>query len=274
METLKLVLLAVVQGLTEFLPVSSSGHLVVAQSCLGVGAQAEGPTLELFLHAGTLLSVCVFYRRRIGELLAGLFRGRREAVRYALFVLVSMVPAGIFYAGLKDEIDRVYDMPHVVGALLILNGAMLLVSGLAERGAKAAAGESGATADGGLTFRRALAMGIGQAFAVLPGISRSGTSIAAGRIFGLGPREAAEFSFLMSIPVIAGGAFLESLDAWKETGSLIEGIPLGSAILAALVGAAVGYVALRLLVGMLVRGKFWVFGFYCFAVGLATLLFA
>ena len=173
-ETIKILCLAVVQGLTEFLPVSSSGHLVLAQRFLGV--QSPGPDLELFLHVGTLLSVCLFYRRRLASLLADLARGRRAGVLYAAWVLVSMVPAGVAYATGRDFFDRIYDSPRTVAALLVANGVLLLLSALPERRSRA---------ERPLDGLRALAMGVGQAIAVLPGISRSGTSISAGRLFGL-----------------------------------------------------------------------------------------
>jgi len=269
-DAIKVLCLAVVQGLTEFLPVSSSGHLVLAQRFLGV--KSPGPDLELFLHVGTLLSVCVFYRRRLGAILADLARGRRAGVLYAAWVLVSMLPAGIAYAFGKDLFDRIYDSPRIVAALLVANGALLLLSGLAER--RAAARQRP------LDGLRALAMGVGQAVAVLPGISRSGTSIGAGRLLGLGPKEAAEFSFVMSIPVIAGAALLEFAETGRIQAALdgrdIPGfpVPLGPALAAAALAAAVGWLALRALVRVLDRGAFWMFGPYCIAVGALALAFA
>ena len=270
-ETIKILCLAVVQGLTEFLPVSSSGHLVLAQRFLGV--QSPGPDLELFLHVGTLLSVCVFYRRRLASILADLARGRRAGVLYAAWVLLSMLPAGIAYATGKPFFDRIYDSPRTVAALLVANGALLLLSGLAERRGTAARARP-------LDGLRALAMGVGQAIAVLPGISRSGTSIGAGRLFGLGPKDAAEFSFVMSIPVIAGAALLEFVETGRIRaaldGATIPGFPvaIGPALAAAALAGAVGYLALRAVVRVLDRGAFWMFGPYCILAGALALAFA
>lgn len=270
-ETIKILCLAVVQGLTEFLPVSSSGHLVLAQRFLGV--RSPGPDLELFLHLGTLLSVCVFYRRRLSALLADLAHGRRAGLLYAAWVLVSMIPALLAYLAGKDLFDRIYDSPRTVAALLVANGALLLLSALAERRSRAGREKP-------LDGLRALAMGVGQAVAVLPGISRSGTSITAGRLFGLGPKEAAEFSFVMSIPVIAGAALLEL----PETGLLgaapcgggAAGFPvsLGPALAAAALAGLVGWLALRAVVRVLDRGAFWMFGPYCLCVGAFAWLLA
>ena len=270
-ETIKILCLAVVQGLTEFLPVSSSGHLVLAQRFLGV--QSPGPDLELFLHVGTLLSVCLFYRRRLASLLADLARGRRAGVLYAAWVLVSMVPAGVAYATGSDFFDRIYDSPRTVAALLVANGALLLLSALPERRSR---GGRERPLDG----LRAFAMGVGQAIAVLPGISRSGTSISAGRLFGLGPKQAAEFSFVMSIPVIAGAALLELANTGRIRAALdgaeIPGFPvaIGPALAAAALAGAVGYAALRAVVRVLDRGAFWMFGPYCIAAGALAWAFA
>lgn len=270
-ETIKILCLAVVQGLTEFLPVSSSGHLVLAQRFLGV--QSPGPDLELFLHVGTLLSVCLFYRRRLASLLADLARGRRAGVLYAAWVLVSMVPAGVAYAAGKDFFDRIYDSPRTVAALLAANGALLLLSALSERRSRAGREKP-------LDGLRALAMGVGQAIAVLPGISRSGTSISFGRLFGLGPKQAAEFSFVMSIPVIAGAALLEFAETGRIQAALdgaeIPGFPVavGPALAAAALAGAVGYAALRTVVRVLDRGAFWMFGPYCLAAGALAWIFA
>ena len=270
-ETVKILCLAVVQGLTEFLPVSSSGHLVLAQRFLGV--KSPGPDLELFLHVGTLFSVCVFYRKRLVSIFADLARGRRAGVLYAAWVLVSMVPAGLAYACGKPFFDGIYDSPRTVAALLAANGALLLLSALAERRSRAGREKP-------LDGLRAFAMGVGQAIAVLPGISRSGTSISAGRLFGLGPKQAAEFSFVMSIPVIAGAALLEFAETGRIRAALdgaeIPGFPvaIGPALAAAALAGAVGWLALRAVVRVLDRGAFWAFGPYCLAAGALAWFFA
>ena len=265
MQTIHVLILAVVQGLTEFLPVSSSGHLVLAQRALGV--QTPGPDVELFLHLGTLVSVCVFYRRRLLELLGSFLRGERAGWLYALWVVVATVPAAVFYKACGERIDALYDSHRAVAALLLLNGVLLLLSALADR----------RKTEKPLGFVRALAMGVGQALAILPGVSRSGTSISAGRLFGLGPKAAAEFSFIMSIPVIAGAAVLEfvAADDRLAAGGATDTfpVPIGPALAGTVVAAAVGWIALRTVVRLLERGAFWMFGPYCLAVGAAALLF-
>ena len=259
-ETLKVLILAVVQGLTEFLPVSSSGHLALAQCVLDV--RDPGPTLELMLHVGTLLPICFFYRRRLAELIASFFRGRRAGWLYAGWVLLSMLPAGVVYLFAKDPIERLYDVPRAVAWLLVLNGFLLLFSAVADRFRRAG---------GGLSWARALAMGVGQALAVLPGVSRSGTSITAGRLCGVAPEAAAEFSFLMSVPVIAGAALLEFVSGLRDGASEALPVSAGTALAATAAAALVGYVALRLVVRVVRSGRFWVFGPYCLALGAAAL---
>lgn len=257
-DTLRLLCLSVVQGLAEFLPISSSGHLVLAGRALGV--ESPGPGLELFLHAGTLCSICLFYRKRIAELVRSVVRLEREGLRYALFVAVSMVPAFVFYCFAKDAMDAAFDSVRAVGWLLVVNGALLLLSAVTDKLRPVG---------GGPTALRALAMGVGQALAVLPGISRSGTSIHAGRLAGMSPSAAAEFSFIMSIPVIAGAVVLQFKDG--VSGALAGFSPTDAAI-AAVVSAVVGYVALKIVVKTLSRGRFWMFGVWCLAVGTVALL--
>ena len=251
-DTAGLLALAAVQGLAEFLPISSSGHLVLAEKSLGI--DNPGPALEIFLHAGTLLSICAFYRRTLLRLALSALRGRREGLLYAGYVLLSMVPAGLAYAFFKDQMASAFDSTRAVGWLLLANAALLLLSAATDR-----LRPSG----GGPTALRALAMGLGQAVAILPGISRSGTSIHAGRLAGMSPAKAAEFSFLMSIPVIAGGVAMEGSPALCGDGGL-SAWPLA---LSTAVSAAVGYAALLIVQRTLAAGKFWMFGIWCAAVG-------
>lgn len=263
MNTLNVILLALVQALTEFLPVSSSGHMVIAGEIAGM--PPPGVMLELILHVGTLVAVCVFYRRRIANLAAGLFYRERGAYLYAWRVALSMLPAAVVYALAGDRLSAVHGSPRAVAALLILNGAFLLASGLKERRdvlTRRFAHEGA----GVMNAFRAMVMGAGQAIAILPGISRSGTSIMFGRFAGTGPREAAEFSFLMSVPVIAGGALLETVSAVRETGSL-GNVSVSDALIGVAVSGVAGYFALRLLVRVLNAGRFWIFGIYCLLAG-------
>lgn len=261
-EFAKLVVLSAVQGLAEFLPVSSSAHLVLTERILSV--ESPGPALELYLHAGTLVTICVFYRRRIAQVVSDMARLRADGWRYALCIILSAVPAGILYALCGDNFKSVYNSPRGVAALMVLNGVLLLGASALVRTPRG----------GDISLWRALAMGLGQAFAILPGISRSGTSISAGRIAGMGAARAAEFSFLMSVPAIGGALVAETMAGGVQAiGRTGPGCGIAGLAAAAVVSAVVGYGALALVVRTLERGRFWVFGVYCMVAGALALAF-
>ena len=196
-EFLKIAVMSVIQGVAEFLPISSSGHLALAKYFLGL--ESPGAALELFLHAGTLLSVVVFYWRKLFALVVGLFRFEKASLLYALWVLVSMIPAGIVFSVMGDEIDKTFDNPMLISAMLCVTGLILISLYFVNRRPERKRPFNGWDA---------LIMGVAQAVAMLPGISRAGSTICAGRFAGVKPAEAAEFSFIMSLPVIAGAVFV------------------------------------------------------------------
>ena len=266
-EFFDITVLAVLQGVAEFLPISSSGHLVILQHILEV---PEGlcMRLEVFLHAGTLLAVFAFYRRRIGLLLAGLCArdagARRDAWSYVCKIAVSAMPAVIVYFSFRHDIDALVKNARMVGALLMFTGAILLGTRYLPRGERP------------VGFLRALAMGMGQAIALLPGVSRSGMTLATARGGRVGPADAAEFSFLMSAPPIAGAALLETLKAFKasgEAGAAAE-VSWGLTIYGCVLAAVVGYFSLKVLLRSLKGRWFWMFGPYCVAVGVVVLCMA
>ena len=169
MDFLKLQFLAIIQGLTEFLPVSSSGHLALFKSIFGLKEPgAAGPVLEILLHAGTLISVVVFYRKRIWELLRGLLKRDRDAWHYALTILLSCIPAGLLYALAGDQLEAAFSNPKVICLLLMLTGLILL--SLRWQPKRPTPGTSP-------NFLQAFCIGIAQAFAMLPGVSRSGSTL-------------------------------------------------------------------------------------------------
>lgn len=261
-EFFKLQLLAVVQGLTEFLPVSSSGHLALFGSWLGIkepGNGGNGPLLELLLHAGTLLAVLFFYRARLAKLLTGLIKRDKAEWRYASAVVISCVPAGLFYALAGDWVDSTFAQPAVIALLLLVTGAILLSLKWAP-----------AAPAGKVTPFKAVIIGIAQAVAILPGISRSGSTYTAGRWLKISSSDAFDFSFIMSIPVIAGAILLKLKDFGELTG---DGAGFGLAVATA-VAALFGYLALKLLSFIRIAGKFWYFGIYCLAMGCLALAVA
>ena len=252
---IEVTILAILQGVAEFLPVSSSGHLVIAQHFLGVAR--TGIRLDVFLHVGTLISIAVFYRRTF----VAVAKGRDW--KYAAKIAVSALPATVLYFCASGFVESMFGNVRMVGALLMFTGAILIGTKFMPRGA----GEVG--------FARALAMGLAQALALLPGVSRSGMTIAAARAVGVEPARSAEFSFLMSAPLIAGAAALEIIRAIGSEGGFFAPVEVSWALTfyGAALSAAVGYFSLKLLMMTLKGRGFWMFGPYCIAVGLLTLLF-
>ncbi len=259
-EFLDVTILAVLQGVAEFLPISSSGHLVILQHVLDVPENLR-LRLEVFLHAGTLLAVFAFYFRRICSIFGGMLSreadARRESWEYAGKLIVSALPAVAVYFLFKHEIESLVVNARMVGALLMFTGAVLVGTRYLPRG------------DRKVGFLRALGMGLGQAVALLPGVSRSGMTLAAARGGRVGPDAAAEFSFLMSAPLIMGGVLLEFLKGEVGTGGMSWGVLAWGVVLS----AVVGYLSLALLIKALKGRWFWLFGPYCVAAGLATLIF-
>lgn len=247
---LEVTILAILQGVAEFLPISSSGHLVIGQHLLGL--EAPGMRLDLFLHVGTLASIFAFYWMTIWRIV------RRCEWLYVLKIVVSALPAVIVYSCFKDFIDGMFENARMVGALLMFTGAVLIGTRYLPRGSK------------DVSLIRALMMGLGQALALLPGVSRSGMTLASARGGRVDAEKAAEFSFLMSAPLIIGGAALELAKSIKEPA--VGEIGWGLTLYGAVVAAVVGYFSLKLLVKAL-RGKwFWLFGPYCLVAGLLTLI--
>ena len=262
-------LLGIVQGITEFLPISSSGHLVLGKAILGVHTQ--GVAYEVFAHFGTLLAVVTVFWTDIIDMLRSLGRAAgapspdrlrslyRQDVgfRTLLLILVGSVPAGVVGVAFESSIEEAFSSPLLVSFMLIATGLILLGTRWA-RGSETRFG-----------WFRALLIGVAQSVAILPGISRSGSTIATAMYLRVQREEAARFSFLLALPAIFGAAVLESLDLARE--------PLHAAYLATLaVGLLSSYVsgvlALRWLLAVVRRGRLDRFAYYCFAVGLTGIL--
>lgn len=262
-EFAALSLLALIQGLTEFLPVSSSGHLVLAQAAM----QIEEPalTLDIALHLGTLLAVLVVYRRDLLELIRDLFHLRLREIG---LLFVGSLPAAAVGLTLREHVGEVFQDPvNAAGGLLATAAILLLGEGARRRrkGVETPAPEKGRE----LTWWSALLIGAAQGLAIWPGISRSGSTIATGMLCGLSPQRAARFSFLLAIPAIGGAALLEFPDA-VETGFDGQGLAV---LWATLFAAFIGWGALRMLLAFLGRGAFAWFAIYCAVLGTGTLLF-
>lgn len=248
-------LLGLVQGLTEFLPISSSGHLVLAEDMLGF--TPPGLYFEVGLHVATLLSVVVAYWSRLRALVRGMLEREGESWRYIGMLLLGSIPAAIAGIGFRDFFERSFESGIAIGVQFLVTALVLWLT-------RPALARATGTRIGPLT---ALGVGVAQAVAILPAISRSGTTIATALWAGVAPKPAAEFSFLLSLIAIGGSGLLEIRHIPPGADLLSVGFAL--AFFAALVS---GIWAIRFLVRVLEKGRFHVFAWYCAALGLLTIL--
>jgi undecaprenyl-diphosphatase len=268
MSLLQALILGLLQGLTEFLPVSSSGHLVLGQYLLNV----QNPNMlsfDVFVHFGTLISVCIIFQKDIVEIIRSLYHALRtnmlrsayqtnEHIRLGLAILIGTIPAGVIGVLFHDQVAEAFRDPKLVAVDLIVTGLILFLTRFAR----------------GVEHKRlgmvsGFIVGLAQAVAILPGISRSGSTISAGLFLRLSPAVAARFSFLLSIPVIAGAALLESRTI------VHQGMEMGFGpfLVGTIAAAVAGYFAIKLLLRIVERGRFSWFAFYCFTVGIVGIIF-
>lgn len=262
MTVVEAALLGIVQGLTEFLPVSSSGHLALFRRLLGLSP--AGLTFEVMVHFGTLFAVLVALREEWLPIAAGLFRPseRSEAVRRVGLLAVATLPVGAVGLALRGVVESAFASVGSVGWALLFTGLVLwFVEGRAARG-------GGPHSLDGIGFLDALAVGCAQAVAILPGVSRSGMTLAGGLLRGMGREAAARFAFLLSIPAILGATLLE-LPELLQAG-LEGGLPV---LVGAVTAALSGYGAIRFFLRFLEGGSLRAFSYYTWAVGLVVLLF-
>ncbi len=260
MSWFEAVILGLVQGLTEFLPVSSSGHLTIAKQLFGI--ETGDLTFEIVVHAATVLATIVVFRKEILNLLQDLFKFRwNGGTRYFAMICVSMIPVLVVGLFLKDKVEAVFGSGlAVVGACLLVTAGLLMLSEILAARAKK---------EGEMNFKTAAWMGVAQAVAVLPGLSRSGSTIATGLMCGTKRSEVAQFSFLMVLVPILGEAFLDLVGGEMTASSGIGTMPLILGFLAAFVS---GVFACRVMVALVRRAKLKWFAIYCCIVGLACLI--
>ncbi len=273
MNTIEAIVLGTVQGLTEFLPVSSSGHLVLFQNLFGL----KEPELlfDICLHVGTLAAVVIVFRREILDILTALFQipARMKTaggiaplcqadpfIRMALLIVVGSVPTAVIGLLFKEITDRLFGSIGVVGVMLLITGTVLWLT-------RRIAGEGRPV--GQTTLKDALIIGIVQGLAILPGISRSGATISTALFLGVDRKVAGRYSFLLSIPAIVGALMLG-----LDTPELQTTIPMGTIIAGSAVSALVGWLALVILLRVVDRGQLHRFAPYCWLLGLMTLLIA
>lgn len=263
-------LLGLLQGLTEFLPISSSGHLVLARHLLGIGgAEGSALTFDVLVHFGTMLSIVVYYRKEVLTLIHDFFESlisprtwtrsweEKDGFRTSTFVLVTMIPTGLAFWLFQDRIEAAFSDPRIAASMLLVTGVLLLLT-LVRR-----------SPDGNLTTPKVILIGIAQAFAMIPGISRSAATICTALYQNVEPEKAANFSFLMLLPVVAGATVI------KVTVAVDAGLSIawGPMILGMLLAFVAGLIAIGTVLKFIRRGRFHFFAVYCFLVGGVSLLF-
>ncbi|MBR2867143.1 MAG: undecaprenyl-diphosphate phosphatase [Alistipes sp.] len=255
METIEAIILGAVQGLTEFLPVSSSGHLQLAKALLGVEIE-ENLTFDVMLHAATVLSTIVVLWAEIWGLIKGLFsRGMNDEKALIIKLIISMIPIGVVGLMFKDYIDAMLGSDYimvVVGGMLLLTAALLAFAYYARPRQKQT-----------ISYRDSFIIGLSQAVASMPGLSRSGTTIATGLLLGNNKAAVATFSFLMVLAPIIGQSLLDVMDG----GMALTGIGVGPLVAGFITAFIVGCLACRFMIDIVKRGKLIWFAVYCAIVG-------
>ena len=272
MSLLSSILLGFIQGLTEFLPVSSSGHLAIAEHRLGMSGASDLPEFfDVLLHLGTLVAVFVAYWAEVRDMVLEFFRGAKDlahgttptpippARRMILLIIVGTLPLFVVLP-IKDLVEGLADNMYFVGGALLVTGCLLFASDRVRKGHKS---------ERSARIQDVLVVGLAQAIATCPGISRSGTTITAGCFVGFDRKFAVRYSFLMSSPAILGANILSLKDAvsaviiWADVPVYLVGV---------VVAAGVGYACIRLLKMIAEKGKFGFFAYYCWAAGVVTLI--
>ena len=267
MSEIEALVLGLIQGLTEYLPVSSSGHLAIGSALFGINGE-ENLTFTVAVHVATVLSTLVVLLKEIAWILKGLFQGRmNDETRYVVNILVSMIPVGIVGFFFKDKVEEVFGSGlFIVGCMLLLTAALLAFSYFAKPRQKEK-----------ISLRDAFIIGVAQAAAVMPGLSRSGSTIAPGLLLGNKKERLAQFSFLMVIPPILGEALLDVMKAVKGGAEAAVGDISLTALAVGFIAAFVsGCVACKWMINIVKRGKLIYFAIYCAIVGaivLATSIF-
>lgn len=267
MNTIEAFILGIIQGLTEYLPVSSSGHLAIGSALFGVNPE-DNLTFDIVVHIATILSTIVILWKEVTWIFSGLFTGIKEQkmnddVRYTINILISMIPIGIVGVFFKDYVEEIFGNGLAIVGTCLLVTAILLGFAHFYKPSKV----------GDVTPAKALIIGIAQAIAVLPGLSRSGSTIATGMLCGVDKSKLAQFSFLMVIPPILGEALLDGMKIMKHANSESASMDTTALIAGFIAAFAVGCLACKWMINLVKNGKMVYFAAYCGLVGIATLIY-
>ncbi len=275
MDWLQALIMGIFQGLTEYLPVSSSGHLALAAELLGVEDPDKIMTFTIAVHVATVLSTLVILWKEVTWIFKGLFktgnsivpssygiRSLNEEQNYALIIIVSMIPVGIVGLCFKDQVEAYFSSLMVVGVCLCITALLLSFSFFAKPRTKEH-----------ISYVDAFIIGIAQACAVLPGLSRSGSTIGTGLILGNKKENLAQFSFLMVIPPILGQALLDVKDMIEEgVEAAMAGISVSALVVGFVAAFITGCLACKWMINIVKKGKLIYFAIYCAIVGVATII--
>lgn len=270
-DILQAIVLGIVQGLTEWLPISSSGHLALVQLAMDL----EVPIFyDVILHIGTLAGVFAIYHRDIAGILrstvaSGKGSSKRKSIeevakypqgrRMLWLIILGTIPTGIIGLAFRSFFESSFYDPVSIAVGFIITGALVLVTGLLKPGQKK------------LGSADAILIGIGQGISIFSSISRSGATLSAGLFRGVEREQLVRYSFLLSIPAILGAAAIDVVAMDEQQKAQLASIGAESYIAGMVVSAAVGYASIRILIKLVIKGKFYLFAFYCFAIGVATL---
>lgn len=264
MSWLEALILGMIQGLTEYLPVSSSGHLAIGSALFGIQGE-DNLTFSIVVHVATVLSTLVILWKEVDWIFRGLFKFQmNDETKYFINIIISMVPIGIVGLFFKDKVEEIFGSGlFIVGLMLLVTATLLAFSYYAKPRTKEH-----------ISMKDAFIIGLAQACAVLPGLSRSGSTIATGLLLGDKKEKLAQFSFLMVIPPILGEALLDGLKIVKGAAEANADVSLVALIVGFLSAFVFGCIACKWMIDIVKKGKLIYFAVYCAFVGIATLLFS
>ncbi len=262
MSWIEALILGILQGLTEYLPVSSSGHLAIGSALFGIEGE-DNLTFTIVVHVATVLSTLVILWKEINWIFRGLFKSQmNEETRYIVNIIISMIPIGIIGVFFKDYVEDIFGSGLlVVGCMLLITALLLTYSYYAKPRPKEK-----------ISMKDAFIIGLAQACAVLPGLSRSGSTIATGLILGNKKESLAQFSFLMVIPPILGEALLDGMKIIKDASMAGAEISTSSLIVGFLAAFISGCIACKWMINIVKKGKLIYFGIYCAIAGILTII--